>query len=69
MIENLRMVFFSVSYLQINLDDDDVMPKKYFVCPAAVRVMYLKKLIRLKYNLEDEHKVRFGLYYVCFVNA
>lgn len=38
---------------------------KHFKCPAAVRMMHLKKLIQLKYNVDTKHKVCFSVRVFC----
>lgn len=48
-------------------DDNHSLGKsiKHFKCPAAVRIMHLKKLIQLKYNVDTKHKVSLSLRFFC----
>lgn len=38
--------------------EKEVNPKRYLQCPAAVRMSHLKKFLRMKFALSNEHRVR-----------
>lgn len=48
---------FFLSQINLSPDDNNNAMKKHFYCPATVRVRDLKKIIRLKYNLENDNEV------------